>query len=452
MEPMMFLNYVDISVFEKIYNDVKNSPPDQYAQLREQLPVNRFYYNPPLGWHHTKAEVERRVYVDGQMPYLVLDTGSVCRYKCEMCYTYSNESNRKGKYPSPLSLEQKKHILSVAKERLGTETFIIEGAGEPVLNTDTIPMLEHAIKLGLRAIVFNSGIKIEKLLPLIIESGGSVGFKFHGLEPHMTPDIYNRILGQPDAWDYMLQAIDIIFHDKKLNTPVFDKDGKLLAMTRVVLDNYMNPEGKAAYLSTLYWAYQNNCAIALTGDMPTKKDLKSLDYMSAEEFTSTVLQARYFLWVMGWMPPGRAHLVSECEQKYGLRITDGMVGPDGKVAGNVFGCVGEVEPFMDLRFMYGEELTKGLETAWARRRQWVPNGCQPRFNALSSLGMNPDAAGCLFTDPVRVQQPRTDTPFETSLLEFLASYAPGKVEYTEVPRPLTTIRRNAQATTPTTSV
>ena len=79
-----------------------------------------------------------------------------------------------------------------------------------------------------------------------------------------------------------------------------DADG--WPVTRVVLDNYMNPPGKAAYLSTLYWAYENNCAIALTGDMPTKKDLKSLDYMTAQEFTSTVLQARYYLWVTGWMP------------------------------------------------------------------------------------------------------------------------------------------------------
>ncbi len=443
----MLPSYMDVSIFEKIYNDIRKTPPDQYAGLREKLPVNRFYYNPPLGWHHTKTEVEKRVFVDGQMPYLVLDTGSVCRYKCEMCYTYSNESNRKGKYPSPLSLDQKKHIMSVARERLGTETFIIEGAGEPVLNTDTIPMLEHALKLGLRAIVFNSGIKLEKLLPLIVESGGSVGFKFHGLEPHMTADIYNRILGQKDAWDYMLQAMHLLFEDKKLNTPVLDENGNPVAMTRVVLDNYMNPEGKAAYLSTLHWAYKNNCAIALTGDMPTKKDLKSLDYMSAEEFTSTVLQARYYLWVTGWMPPGRAHLVSECEQKYGLRITDGMVGADGKVAGNVFGCVGDVEPFMDLRFSHGEELTRGLELAWARRRQWIPNGCQPRFNALSSLGVASSAAGCLFTDPVRVQVPRTDTPFEQNLADFLAVYAPGEVSYAEVQQ-LTTIRLNARSKSP----
>lgn len=444
----MFPSYLDVSVFEKIYRDVKGSPPDQYAEVRAQLPVNRFYYNSPLGWHHTKAEVERRVFVDGQMPYLVLDTGSVCRYKCEMCYTYSNETNRKGKYPSPMSLEQKKHIMSVARERLGTETFVIEGAGEPVLNTDTIPMLEHAIKLGLRAIVFNSGIMIEKLLPLIVESGGTVGFKFHGLEPLMTPDIYNKILGQPDAWDHFQRAIDIIFHQQKLNTPVYDKNGKPLAMTRVVLDNYMNPPGKAAYLSTLHWAHDNNCAIALTGDMPTKKDLKSLDYMTAQEFTSTVLQARYYLWVRGWMPPGRAHLVSECEQKYGLRITDGMVGQDGTVAGNVFGCVGDVEPFMDLRFLHGAELTKGLELAWARRRQWVPNGCQPRFNALSSLGVESEAAGCLFTDPVRHQQPSTDTPFEQNFSEFLAIYAPpAEVTYAAVPE-LTTIRLKARADRP----
>jgi Fe-S cluster biosynthesis and repair protein YggX len=270
--------------------------------------------------------------------------------------------------------------------------------------------------------VFNSGIFIERLLPLIVESGGSVGLKFHGLPPEMTPEIYNSILGQPDAWEHFSKALSLIIDRHALNRPVHEK-GQVVAMNRVVLDNYITPQGEAALLPAEEWAHKNNCAMVLAGDIPSQKFRNSFDFIDPEEFAWIILQARFRNWLRGWIAPGRAHLVSECEQKYGLRITDGIAQEGGEVRGNVHGCVGEVEPFMDIRALHGEELTAAIVKAWSIRRQWISEGCMPRFNALSAIGFSAKRAAELYIAPVNQDSiANSENSFETSLNRFSQCY------------------------------
>ncbi len=115
----------------------------------------------------------------GGFTQLSLDLSSRCNYLCDWCFN----KDLLGKDSSDLlSLVEKKTLLDESIE-MGVKTLVIPGTGEPTLDSDFYPLIEHAHGLGLTTVIYSNltGNLDKEKIEYLFSRDVSIGVKLDAL-------------------------------------------------------------------------------------------------------------------------------------------------------------------------------------------------------------------------------------------------------------------------------
>lgn len=104
------------------------------------------------GYHYPMQDYYEN-HRNGGITQLSLDTKPLCNLKCTWCYNQHLNSEGVGK--NTLILEEKKELLSQAKE-IGARSLVIPGTGEPTLDPDFYGLVGEAYEQGLTTVVYTN--------------------------------------------------------------------------------------------------------------------------------------------------------------------------------------------------------------------------------------------------------------------------------------------------------
>lgn len=122
-------------------------------------------------------------------------TKGTCDYECAMClWSDKQEFVYSGK-DRLLSKDDWINFISTI-QYYGTKTIVFSGGGEPILNRDFIPLIDHTHKLGLNTHLYTNGFSLNALLEQDQESLTQmerIRFSIHS----PNPETYNKIVHLP---------------------------------------------------------------------------------------------------------------------------------------------------------------------------------------------------------------------------------------------------------------
>ena len=174
---------------------------------KEQLLFKGYHYPMESYWdnHHNRGFTQ-----------LSLDLSSNCNYHCDWCFNKEllNKDNS-----DLLNLTRKKLLLEESIE-LGAKTLVIPGTGEPTLDPDFYPLIEHAYGLDMISVVYSNltGNLDKDRISQLHEQNVSIGIKLDSLKPeyfarryHVTEKLFDRYMNN-------LNSIVSAYKDSKEHT------------------------------------------------------------------------------------------------------------------------------------------------------------------------------------------------------------------------------------------
>ena len=137
------------------------------------------------GWDFTRAELAEAVNERLMLnPAFELGT-NVCPWNCEFCFTEHprNRLGRKRRADDEMTLEERLSLVDQAAE-LGARTINWVGAGEPTIDPDFWPILEHIAGRGITPILYTEGslrLTRRDFVRRLREAGATVVLKVNSL-------------------------------------------------------------------------------------------------------------------------------------------------------------------------------------------------------------------------------------------------------------------------------
>lgn len=168
-----------------------------------------------------------------------------CNYKCRYCYA----GTVKKPHPEELTVEEQLDLVTQAK-KLGARTAVLCGDGDPLVDPNLTPIVNHCGKLGISVVVVTNaailgnerlcknihGMSCDDLSHILNNSGASLMIKMDSIDPLK----YNEIVGVPDGFDQFSRAVERLKTDGMF-APTFGS-GTLItrvAFTSVVMKDTM---------------------------------------------------------------------------------------------------------------------------------------------------------------------------------------------------------------------
>lgn len=144
-----------------------------------------------------------------------LSCSFLCNLKCIYCY-----AGEKVPDTDELTLSEQKDLISQAKN-LGAKTAIMCGDGEPLMDKNLLPIVEHCNQNGITVIVVTNGtimgddliakkihgIDGRNVAKFLYDKGASLMIKMDTLDPQK----YNNIVGVKGAYEKFKMALTNIF-------------------------------------------------------------------------------------------------------------------------------------------------------------------------------------------------------------------------------------------------
>jgi MoaA/NifB/PqqE/SkfB family radical SAM enzyme len=89
----------------------------------------------------------------GGLVYIGVYTSQKCNLECKYCFEDSGQSGQR-----ETTLIEKLDTISQAR-KLGAEVLLVTGAGEPLVDDNLFPMIEHACKLDMGTLLYTNGLE-----------------------------------------------------------------------------------------------------------------------------------------------------------------------------------------------------------------------------------------------------------------------------------------------------
>lgn len=142
---------------------------------------------------------------------LQISITSRCNLRCKMCHIWENAD-----FSNELALEEMKDVIKQAVS-WGIKEVNLCG-GEPLLSKYCFTIINYAKNNGLRVILTTNGTMItSEVAQQIVDAGVDIiSISLDGA----TADVHDSIRGQPDAYNKIMQGIDLINRYKKDSVPI----------------------------------------------------------------------------------------------------------------------------------------------------------------------------------------------------------------------------------------
>lgn len=131
---------------------------------------------------------------EGDLVYIGVYTEQACNLKCKYCF----ESAPLQPGERETTLDERRNTISQARD-LGAEILLITGAGEPLVDKTTFPMIEHAYNLGMGTLLYTNGLEDKSVRRSRSISPENAKFLY---EHDVTPIVKLESLNQ-EAHDYL---------------------------------------------------------------------------------------------------------------------------------------------------------------------------------------------------------------------------------------------------------
>lgn len=131
-------------------------------------------------------------------PVVVWNCTRRCNLRCVHCYSQSADLE----YTEQMSTKQGKELLDDLAE-FGAPVILFSG-GEPLMRSDLFELAEHAVGLGMRAVVSTNGTLIE---PDVAERLQKVGLSYVGVSLDGMRVTNDKFRGRKGAFDLALAGI-----------------------------------------------------------------------------------------------------------------------------------------------------------------------------------------------------------------------------------------------------
>ncbi len=167
-------------------------------------------------------------------------TNFSCNLRCKMCDGWKMDPPK-----NPPSLEDYKKALEDLKRWLGHVKIQIAG-GEPLLNPNTIPIINIASSLGFTtSIVTNGSLLNEKTAKRLVDSGiDNVTISLDSL----NPEVHDYMRGVNGTFNKVINALEFISHyKKKRDKPLY------LAISSIV-----SKFNHKSLVPLIEWVYEKN--------------------------------------------------------------------------------------------------------------------------------------------------------------------------------------------------
>ena len=131
-------------------------------------------------------------------PVVVWNCTQRCNLKCVHCYSNSKNINYDGELTT---VEAKSMIDDLAKFK---SPVILFSGGEPLMRPDLFELIEHAVKVGLRAVISTNGTLITKKIAARLKK---FGLSYVGVSLDGLTDVNDKFRGYEGAFNKALTGI-----------------------------------------------------------------------------------------------------------------------------------------------------------------------------------------------------------------------------------------------------
>lgn len=130
------------------------------------------------------CEEKAQAAIDGRLLEVSLSLSKLCNMRCKYCFTDGGMPRE-----NELTTDERKKILTDAA-KLGTKTWYLAGDGEPMLDQDLLPLIDHANEQGLYVVMFTDGVLIDEAkVREFRDRGISVIVKWNSMRKEVFEDV-----------------------------------------------------------------------------------------------------------------------------------------------------------------------------------------------------------------------------------------------------------------------
>lgn len=130
------------------------------------------------------CEEKAQAALQGQLLEVSLSLSRLCNMRCRYCFTNGGAPRE-----NELTTEARKNILTEAAA-IGAKTWYLAGDGEPMLDKDLLPLIDHANEKGLYVVMFTDGVLMdEELAQQFRDRGISIIVKWNSMDRKVFEDV-----------------------------------------------------------------------------------------------------------------------------------------------------------------------------------------------------------------------------------------------------------------------
>ncbi len=166
-------------------------------------------------------------------------TNFSCNLRCKMCDGWKMKPPK-----NPPSLKDYERALNGLKRWLGHVKIQIAG-GEPLLNPNTIPIINIASSLGFTtSIITNGSLVDEKTAKRLVDSGvDSVTISLDSL----NPEVHDYMRGVEGTFDKVIKALEyLLYYKRTRNKPLY-----------IAISSIVSKLNHSSLVPLIEWVYEN---------------------------------------------------------------------------------------------------------------------------------------------------------------------------------------------------